>query len=77
MKLLIEGKEYEYCPQHGYPLPCDKCGLGQYELGRQDGIKEVVNWINSTHLKKTVNYNEPNLIIPLRYWNSKLKEWRI
>ena len=48
-----------------------------YAEGLADGIKEVVNWINSTHLKKTVNYNEPNLIIPLRYWNSKLKEWRI
>jgi predicted amidophosphoribosyltransferase len=20
-----------YCPQHGYPLPCEKCGLKNYE----------------------------------------------
>ena len=37
-------KDSEWCPQHGYPLPCDKCGLGQYELGKQAGIKEVVEW---------------------------------
>ncbi len=45
MKLTINGKELEYCPQHGYPLPCDKCGLGQYELGELAGIKKVVDFI--------------------------------
>ena len=45
MKLIINGEELESCPFHGYPLPCDKCGLGQYELGKQAGIKEVVEWV--------------------------------
>jgi len=34
-----------WCPQHGYPLPCDKCGLGLFEAGRKEGIDEVVKWV--------------------------------
>lgn len=34
-----------YCPQHGYPLPCTKCGLGEYERA----IKLVVDWIEKNH----------------------------
>jgi len=68
MKLIIDGKELEYCPQHGYPLPCDKCGLGQFELGKQAGIKEVVEWINE-------NNGRPDHILDL--WQSKLKSWNI
>ncbi len=35
----------DWCPQHGYPLPCAKCGLGEFERGIQVGRKEVVDWI--------------------------------
>jgi hypothetical protein len=80
MKLLIEGKEYEYCPQHGYSLPCDKCGLGQYELGKQAGIKEVVDWILKEKIvlyqvtdieKGEISSLNPSIL------QAKLKEWGI
>lgn len=45
----MEAKDIKWCPQHGYPLPCDKCGLGLYEAGfeagRQEGRKEVVEFL--------------------------------
>lgn len=42
----------DFCPQHGYPLPCAKCGMGEYERG----LREVVEWVNK-HLPKTLaNY---------------------
>ena len=37
----MEDKNTQWCPQHGYPLPCAKCGLGQYEAGKKAGIKEA------------------------------------
>ena len=67
MKVIIEGKELEYCPQHGYPLPCDKCGLGLFELGKREGVKEVVEWIGG--------YDKP--FPNQREWKAKLKEWGI
>ncbi len=41
---MLEAKDSKWCPQHGYPLPCDKCGLGQYEAGKQTGRNESVEW---------------------------------
>ena len=43
----MEAKDVKWCPQHGYPLPCYKCGMPLndiqqkdiYELGKQAGIK--------------------------------------
>ena len=60
-------KEINWCPQHGYPLPCFKCGmpLSQmkqkdiYELGRGAGIKEVVEWLE--------NNLEPTIPMSLEY----------
>ena len=54
----METKDVEWCPQHGYPLPCHKCGmpLSQvsqkeiYEKGKQAGIREVVEWIKDTDI---------------------------
>ncbi len=72
----------KYCPQHGYPLPCDKCGLGQYELGKQAGIKEVVEWLSHKELE-VITWTIPeyrkvfeDLQINTE-WQSKLKEWGI
>jgi len=47
-------KSKEWCPQHGYPLPCDKCGmpLSQpqqkeiYETGRKAGYKQKEEEMN-------------------------------
>lgn len=45
-------KNREYCPQHGYPLPCHKCGYGRTPLIQQflltpEEIKDAYkNWPN-------------------------------
>ena len=47
----------EWCPQHGYPLPCAKCGLSElteHERSVQQGRQEVVDWIKQQEL------TEPN-----------------
>lgn len=85
MKLIIDGKECTFCPQHGYPLPCYKCGLGQYELGKQTGIKEVVEWINKQELRIPSEYETISgekvvvylALYPSVGWQSKLKEWGV
>jgi hypothetical protein len=59
-----ESKETEWCPQHGYPLPCNKCGLGEREAGRQ----EVIDWVNE-NIEMTAKRNDQ--------WQNKLKEWGI
>ena len=49
----MKAKDIKWCPQHGYPLPCDKCGMPLsrpqqkeiYESGKQVGRREVVEWI--------------------------------
>lgn len=37
-----------YCPQHGYPLPCAKCGLW---LDKQ-AIAGIIDWIEKHELIK-------------------------
>ncbi len=41
-------EDIKWCPQHGYPLPCDKCGMPLSQLQQkeiyQSGIREVVEW---------------------------------
>ena len=41
--MKMKAKDIDWCPQHGYPLPCNKCGLGDWEDGKKAGIKEVVD----------------------------------
>jgi len=44
----MKPEDIKWCPQHGYPLPCYKCGMplsepqqGEiYELGRKAGRDE-------------------------------------
>jgi hypothetical protein len=31
-----------WCPQHGYPLPCEKCGLGEKEV-KMEAKDTVIN----------------------------------
>jgi len=45
MAILDKKDHTKWCPQHGYPLPCAKCGLGEKEIGIQIGRKEVVAWV--------------------------------
>ena len=67
----MEAKYIKWCPQHGYPLPCNKCGLGQYEAGKQAGIKEVVDW-----LKEHNSFAHIAIVfVPTSEWQAKLKEW--
>lgn len=35
-------KETKWCPQHGYQLPCAKCGLGERETGKS----EIISWVD-------------------------------
>jgi hypothetical protein len=75
----MEAKEIKWCPQHGYPLPCDKCGLGLFEAGKQEGIKEVVDWANgycTEHISTgyTGGNNRLRKECP-RCWQAQVKEW--
>ena len=42
-------KEVKWCPQHGYPLPCAKCGMPltqpQQKEIYEEGMWKVVDWI--------------------------------
>ncbi len=66
----MEAKDIKWCPQHGYPLPCHKCGmpLSQesqkeiFESGKKAGIKEVLEF-------KCDECSTPNfihLVIPIK-----------
>ena len=59
--------KYNWCDQHGYPLPCNKCGMGERELGRKD----VIDWCNKNF--------EPTVPMTLDYekWHKQLKKWGI
>jgi hypothetical protein len=66
--------ENKWCPQHGYPLPCNKCGGAIDYLqgvidGKKLGRKEVVDWLEENF--------EPTVPMSLDYkkWHNKLKDW--
>ena len=83
----MEAKDIKWCPQHGYPLPCAKCGMPLtqvaqkeiFEKGKQAGIKEAVEWL----YKETGEcplYNDGSFIIAKMrpsQWQAQLKEWRL
>ena len=79
----MKAEDIKWCPQHGYPLPCYKCGmpLSQpqqkeiYEDGRRAGIKEVVGWIESVPTREIDGAEQ--YICTLEQWQAKLKEWGI
>ena len=47
----MKPEDIKWCPQHGYPLPCDKCGMPLTKLQQKEiykaGMRGVVEWINS------------------------------
>ena len=71
----MKAKDIKWCPQHGYPLPCDKCGLGQFELGKQAGIKEVVEWIRKHQLVQPDNNSITQFYPFYQIEERELKEW--
>ncbi len=79
----MEAKDIKWCPQHGYPLPCDKCGypLSQldqkqiFESGRKSGIKEVVEWLGNNAVCYCGEPDNDWFEIDQADWMIKLKEW--
>jgi RecJ-like exonuclease len=55
----IEGqdKQAEYCPQHGYPLPCYKCGYTAKQDGMGQAKKEERDRIRETGVSVRAGYN--------------------
>ncbi len=73
----MKAKDTKWCPQHGYPLPCAKCGmplpqLSQkeiYEAGQRAGRKEVVEWTQDN----IIGFEMTSVIIDM--WESQIKGW--
>ena len=79
-KIIMEAKDIKWCPQHGYPLPCNKCRM---PLSRQDqkeiyqaGIRKVVEWIDE-HSRMTYERGEGEVAFNHVQWHTQLKEWGI
>ena len=66
----------EWCPQHGYPIPCDKCGLGEYERGLQQGRKEVVDWVERNSVTAPLSKDYPIELVQIsdKLWQDFKKE---
>ena len=70
----MDTKYIKWCPQHGYPLPCYKCGMpltqAQQKEIYQAGIREVIKRIED-------NAGETLFLLEdLVFWK-ELKEWVI
>jgi len=81
----MKAEEIKWCPQHGYPLPCNKCGmpLSQpqqkeiYESGRREGKEEFDKEFKVSEQLEHMQLIEgvPAWIcIDWEKWQSKLKE---
>ena len=50
----MNAKDVKWCPQHGYPLPCDKCGMPLTQPQQKEiykaGINEVVEWVEANSI---------------------------
>ena len=79
-------EDKKWCPQHGFPLPCDKCGmpLTQQKEIYKAGQREVVEWIQSSwdtvyiYDGQITHYGSPHdnqFKCDLGDWQAKLKEW--
>ena len=71
--------EAKWCPQHGYPLPCAKCGLGLYEAGTQAGIKEVVEFVIKKNRAGGLYFHDGHWLKTFEFQltEDELKEWGI
>lgn len=73
----MNAEDIKWCPQHGYPLPCYKCGMPLsnvsqkeiYEKGEKAGIKEVVEWIESVPTREIDGVKQ--YICTLEQWQAK------
>lgn len=78
-----DSESIEWCPQHGYTLPCPKCGMGEYERGLKDGRKEVAEWLDKNadfgvqDNPETMGKVRVLIIRNLDWLVVKLKEWGI
>ena len=49
-------KDVKWCPQHGYPLPCAKCGMPLTQLQQKEiyevGMRKVIDWIEENALRQ-------------------------
>ena len=74
----MEAKDIKWCPQHGYPLPCHKCGMPLSQVQQKEiyqaGIKEVVKWVERYSESDGNNPLEFS-IFPEKEWQSQKKEW--
>ena len=74
----MKPKDIKWCPQHGYPLPCNKCGMPLTQLQQEEifeaGIREVVEWIENNH-GDLGTIERPTITLNGVKWEAKLKEW--
>jgi hypothetical protein len=71
-----DSESTEWCPQHGYTLPCPKCGMGEYERGLKDGRKEVAEWLSLHWISKSTD-DAGTYEYLISQLDAKLKEWGI
>lgn len=81
----MKTKDIKWCPQHGYPLPCYKCGMPLTQIQQKEvyqaGIKEVVEWVQSHTLikpnKDSLTKFTPFYQIEEQELGKKCKEWGV
>ena len=73
----MEAKDVKWCSQHGYPLPCHKCGMPLSQLDQKEiyreGQRDIVEWIEA-HEKSTCMDCSCAFAFRHDEWQEKLKE---
>jgi len=80
----MKAEDVKWCPQHGYPLPCYKCGMPLSKLQQKEiyqaGIREVVEWLRHSGIHGH-RYEGPTVYevfeIEEEKMENQLKEWGI
>lgn len=71
----MKAKDVKWCPQHGYPLPCFKCGLPLSPAQQLDvyraGVQDVVDWVEAT--SRPMNTNMRGISLSRSEWNALLE----
>ncbi len=69
-----------WCPQHGNPTPCYKCGYEEenwhsvgYKVGYQAGLEEVVWWVTQWIKDNNIKTDFGTAL----EWQAQLEEWGI
>ena len=83
----MEAKYIKWCPQHGYPLPCDKCGMPLSQASQKEiyraAIREAVEWIKTGTVMRmargdryfTAHTDTIMFQFPYDEWQAKKAEW--